>query len=226
MWVEPGASSAELKFGLSTTFRSFTPLTPNSFSAWATPRLRSVVLTSATRLRRGPIAWARPLAPSAGISARPADMADTNSRRFRSCNRRTMLSSRLGSRTWCGPVYTGPPSFVIEVAVLSRPHPQPRHCWPAGGSRGPVDGECPWLAWRRAPDTAGRRARNRGRLVRQGPAGLPRLRLAGAHSVRPPRPSGPPRRLKNMAGRRPGSLRRPVKPAEANRGPEWYHQRL
>ena len=30
MWVEPGVSSAELKFGLRTTLRSFTPLTPNT----------------------------------------------------------------------------------------------------------------------------------------------------------------------------------------------------
>ena len=69
-----------------------------------------------------------------------------------------------------------------------RPHPQPRHCWPAGGSRGPGDGECPRLAWRPPPDTAGRRARNWGQTT---PG-----RLAGRHldDGRLPQPGGPERR--------------------------------
>ncbi len=79
--VEPGASSAVLKLGFTTTRFPAMPSGLNSFSTSATPRLRSAVRTSATRLVRPTRGIRRPLGPTAGSNASPAAVTRRKSRR-------------------------------------------------------------------------------------------------------------------------------------------------
>jgi hypothetical protein len=83
-----------------------------------------------------------------------------------------MLSSRRGSRTWCGPVYTGPRSFVFPLIAVRQPACRD------------LDSQSPILF---------------------------------AFAVHPALA------VVSMTGQADARDRRWVKPAEADRGPEWYH---